>query len=76
MKITTILLRTLGFVSWTTGEPLAMWAIDAGDNRQSMAGYKMAPGIETHPVYLATPEDGAYHHHPFPDFPGRTCKPA
>ena len=42
MKITTTLLRTglltVGFVSWATGEPLAMWAIGAGENRQTMAG--------------------------------------
>jgi hypothetical protein len=69
MNITTILLRisilTAAFMSWATAEPQAMWAIDAGDNRRNMAGYNRAPGIETHTVYLATPEDGAYHHHPF-----------
>ena len=69
MKIMTLWFRisvlTIGLKSWATAEPLSMWATDAGDIRQPMAGYEVAPGVESHVVYLARPEDGAYHHHPF-----------
>jgi hypothetical protein len=69
MKTTALLLQTsvltIALASWATSEPLSMWATEAGDNRQAAAGYKIAAGIESYLIYLAKPEEGAYHHHPF-----------
>lgn len=40
------------------------WDLPAGDLRLENAGYADAPESESSLIYLATPEDGAYHHHP------------
>jgi len=51
-------------VAFADAVPDLVWSIDAGDTRKPGAGYEIASSVETHPIYLAQPADGAYHHHP------------
>jgi hypothetical protein len=60
---------TLGFLFCSPPnqkvDPASMWRINAGDIRLERAGYAVAPDVESYKVYVARPEQGAYHHHPF-----------